>query len=421
MDTRTEYVMFGDSFVKMFGLIRHRKLQTIGYKGASAKGLGRHSCSENSTNSTNSSSNSSSNTSRSTYSSNNNSRSRSLSSLSSNSGNPNSNTTTNAARDIQYRLQRMTSLKECYFNFGQVDVHLSYYYKTYGGGPNHEHEAIDLDDIARRYVDFVANLQMPKNKNNNMRSDDEADKQQQENKKTIVGVYPSAPDDEYVRQALVAYGSLSEEQSAGIPTVDVLLQTRQDRVMRFNAILQQACLERQINFVDCFDDLCETDCHRRDDDDVDNAESDNNNDKGSTTTTTDTTGTVTSTTTTGVGTTGAVTTATGIPRLRDEYRDISKCNIHLVWETTLLLWMRRLPWLSSLAPPGFEQELQETFAKYADTKPWADKDHGSNVCQHLLQLNGMSISSPETSTTDESAAASSASAASAAAAAVSLP
>jgi hypothetical protein len=395
MDTRTEYVMFGDSFVKMFGLIRHSKLQTIGYKGASAKGLGRHGTG-----------NSSNNKSASTITS--SSRSRSLSNLSrSNSNNSNNNTSNNAAgADIQYRLQRMTSLKGCYFNFGQVDVHLSYYYKTYG-----QREDIDLDDIARRYVDFVANLQILASTSNNRSHDvrnldrrnsggDNNDANQQK-KKTIVGVYPSAPDDDYVRQALVAYGSLSEEQSQGIPNIDVLLQTRQDRVMRFNQILQECCIEKEINFVDCFDDLC--------------SRSENDSDNSNVTTTTATTpgGTVViSGTATGVAT--GCTASTGIPRLRDEFRDISKCNIHLVWETTLLLWMRRLPWLSTLAPPGFEQQLQETFAKYADTKPWADKSHGSNVCQHLLK--GMSIS--ESSAADAAAATSASAAAAPAAAAV---
>jgi hypothetical protein len=174
--------------------------------------------------------------------------------------------------------------------------------------------------------------------------------------KTIVGIYPSAPDDDYVRPALVAYQSLTEEQAKGIPPVDVLLQTRQDRVIRFNQILQQACLEKGINFVNIFDDLCSCD-------------NDNNNDNNDSAATAGT----------GTGTTTAGTTD-GVPRLKDAYRDISKCNIHVVWETTLLLWMRKLPWLSTLAPPGFEQQLQATFQEYTNTKPWAEKSH---VCHQL--------------------------------------
>jgi hypothetical protein len=39
--TNQKVIFFGDSFVRMFGLIEHRDLSVKAFKGASAKGLGR--------------------------------------------------------------------------------------------------------------------------------------------------------------------------------------------------------------------------------------------------------------------------------------------------------------------------------------------------------------------------------------------
>lgn len=249
------YAIFGDSFAKMFRLIEHERLRVKGYKGITAKGLARP-------------------------------------------GN-------SSAGDIQRELRRMRSLQEVMFNFGQVDVYFSYYYKTYK-----MEEPIDLDDIAREYVRFVAQL------------DTRA-------RKTIMGIYPSVPHDEYQRTTLCKYAIVDEEVAEKIPDHDISLQVRQERVRRFNRVLKTTCEECGIDFADLFEDLCDM--------------------------------------------------QSVPPRLHDRYRDISECNIHLAWETTMLLWVRDLPWLSSLVPQDFQEKSIASWKEYIKTKPWANKDHISDL------------------------------------------
>ena len=52
------------------------------------------------------------------------------------------------------------------------------------------------------------------------------------------------------------------------------------------------------------------------------------------------------------------------PRLRPEYVDLSDLNIHVVWETTILLWVERLPWLKERAPPDFAERVTKSLTKY---------------------------------------------------------
>ena len=51
------------------------------------------------------------------------------------------------------------------------------------------------------------------------------------------------------------------------------------------------------------------------------------------------------------------------PRLRPEYVDLSDLNIHVVWETTILLWVERLPWLKERAPPDFAERVTKSLTK----------------------------------------------------------
>ena len=68
-------------------------------------------------------------------------------------------------------------------------------------------------------------------------------------------------------------------------------------------------------------------------------------------------------------------------RVRADFLDVSEPNIHPVWETTVLLWISKLPWLKQRVPPNFEQATRESLAAYFKTKPWARRAHPSIVAQ----------------------------------------
>lgn len=248
-------VFFGDSFVRMFGLIEHRNLSVRAFKGATAKGLGRIG---------------------------------------------------NANRDSIIRIVRATpSLERLIFLFGSVDVHLSYYYKKY----TKEEGEIDLEKIATDYVDFASSLPV-----------------QEHVTRTIVGIYPSPLDDQAVASSLAFMGTIAEEL---IPVVsaanDSKLVSRQERVLRFNQALLKRCQERGLDYMDAYDDLIDTQSNT----------------------------------------------------IKDIYRDVSDYNIHIVWETTMLLWLEKFPWLKAYIACGFEDKLRQTLKEYLKTKPWAERTHVS--------------------------------------------
>ena len=50
-----------------------------------------------------------------------------------------------------------------------------------------------------------------------------------------------------------------------------------------------------------------------------------------------------------------------ITRMADtsDYVDLSEYNIHVIWETTLRLWLAKLPFLAERAPPGLADSLEQ--------------------------------------------------------------
>jgi len=112
----------------------------------------------------------------------------------------------------------------------------------------------------------------------------------------VVGVYPSPLDDDEVVKSLGNYGILNDDQQATVEAADVLLDARQTRVQYFNSRLAFYCAQRGVTYVDLFNEM------------TDDTKS-----------------------------------------LKPQYRDISSRNIHVVWETTLLLWLDKFPWLRSRA------------------------------------------------------------------------
>jgi len=103
----TRVAFFGDSFVRLFGLVDRPEVYVRGFKGSSAKGLGRE-------------------------------------------GNENRDAIRRWVASNEGKLERLV------FAFGSVDVHLSYYYVKYV-----KEGEIDLDTIAIGYCDFVADLSAP--------------------------------------------------------------------------------------------------------------------------------------------------------------------------------------------------------------------------------------------------------------------
>ena len=251
----TKVAFFGDSFVRLFGLIERPDVYVRGFKGASAKGLGRE-------------------------------------------GNENRDTIRNFVEGPSGR-----HLERLVFVFGSVDVHLSYYYMKYVKGKD-----IDLNDIAEKYVDYIADLPT-------------ADARV---RKIIVGVYFSPLADADVGPSLASYGSLTEEQAALVSqSHDAELCNRQQRVIAFNHAVRKRCEEKAVQYEDVNDEMADSETYE----------------------------------------------------IKEAYKDVSNHNIHIVWETTLLLWLDRWLWLKDLTPPGFSNRLQRTLETYLKTKPWAERTH----------------------------------------------
>jgi len=256
-----EVSFFGDSFVRLFSLVKNRGLRVRGYKGATAKGLTK-------------------------------------------AGNSN-------RKDILKQLRQRPNTTRAVFVFGNVDVQMSYYFCKYSRSPP---EMIDFDAIAKDYVDFVASLPI--------------------SEAIVVGVYPSPLVDDEVVASLGNYGILNDDQQATVEAADVLLNARQTRVQYFNTRLAFYCAQRGVTYVDLFNEMT----------DETNA-------------------------------------------LKPQYRDISSRNIHVVWETTLLLWLDKFSWLRSRTPRGFIQSLQKSMDDYFVEKrdrvkkradggfSWAQKSH----------------------------------------------
>jgi hypothetical protein len=200
-------IFFGDSFIKLFGLLNEysdsvlhtpRTIEVQKYKAASAKGLLREG-NENRTK---------------IY--------RTIDSIS------NSNSNNNPTTKANYQ-----NLERLVFCFGSVDVHQSFYYKKYL-----QHQALSNDDlkaIATNYVDFVAGLETT--------TATTTTKKLTTLKKIIVGIYPSPLCDKDVGASLMAYGSLkTKDQVAAVDASDdKSIESRQARVDLFNHALRERC------------------------------------------------------------------------------------------------------------------------------------------------------------------------------------
>ena len=239
-----EYLLFGDSFVRLFGLVKHADIKIHAYKGATARGLSKEKNEHR----------------------------------------------VHIAKQLATRAAAGKEARAAVFVFGNVDVHFSYYYTRYA-----KKKQIDFEGIARDYVDFVAGLPAAS--------------------RVIVGAYPSSiTEDAQAVASLIPYSILTKEQAAKVDAADATLRARQGRVRTFNRLLAARCAEKGVSYHDTFDEM-------------------------------------------------TVEEKDG-PRLRPEYVDLSDLNIHVVWETTILLWVERLPWLKERAPPDFAERVTKSLTKY---------------------------------------------------------
>ena len=259
-DNRKRIIFFGDSFVRLFGLLEHRDITVRGFKGASAKGLCRD-------------------------------------------GNPNRMT---ILRQVTPQHPGATPPDRVLLSFGNVDVHMSYYYTKYvkkadGDDDKPAPAVIDLPAVARAYVEFAASLPVKH--------------------VHIIACYPSPLEEEYVCPSLECYGAITA--GTEVSPDDITIASRQGRVQEFNRALQESCEKHGLYYEDAFTDLVDLDTLR----------------------------------------------------VKESFQDVSAYNIHLVWETTILMWLEKWPWLRPYVKPGFRDKIQKTLDEYLKTKEWAGKEH----------------------------------------------
>eukprot|EP00934_Nitzschia_sp_Nitz4_P003314 Nitzschia sp. Nitz4//scaffold148_size54725//25559//26776//NITZ4_006657-RA/size54725-processed-gene-0.21-mRNA-1//-1//CDS//3329536745//3304//frame0 len=243
-------MFFGDSFVRLFGLVENDALKVEAFKGATSKGLGNLSVPH----------------------------------------------TEKQARIVQ--LVKQHRPERCVFCFGSVDTHLSWYYKKYVKG-----EDLDLYQVATNYATFLASLQ------------------EYTTHIHVVSVYPSPVKPEVVEQSVANYGAV--EQGTPIAPEDCTVEARMERVRAYNRGLEDTCRKFNLHYESAVDDVLDP-------------------------------------------TTQLV---------KRSYTDVSSHNIHLVWETTVLLWLDKWEWYRDLAPPDLMGSLQKTLEEYLQTKPWAEEEH----------------------------------------------
>ena len=290
-----KHLIYGDSFVRLFGLISSPLLRVKAFKGATARGL--------------------------------------------------SKPVNDNKKLIKNELSRFSNVTDVVFGFGNVDVHLSYYYKKYtipylqklqeneknnsnnndnndNDNDNDKKESLftsdvtgktsmfNIDEVAHDYVTTICSF-----------------KELQPNANfTVVGCYPSSLDDDDVPMSLMLYGAIPEELKSNISLDDTLLLRRQNRVIEFNEKLQFYCEQYSINYIDLYNEQIDVNTNK----------------------------------------------------LQDIFRDVADMNIHVIWETTLGLWLEKqqFQWLKQLASSDLEQKLKKSLLEYLETKSsWTKREH----------------------------------------------
>ncbi len=132
-------------------------------------------------------------------------------------------------------LNKKNNSKCLIFNFGNVDLYFSYYYKKFV-----KKERFMMESMIKNYVEFISNIDC-----NNCN-------------KIILGIYPSVLQDKNVFNSLLSYGILSEE------TINSINEKEKEKVSKykfrynlykkFNTLLKKYSKIYNINYID-FDEI----------------------------------------------------------------------------------------------------------------------------------------------------------------------
>lgn len=112
----------------------------------------------------------------------------------------------------------------CIFSFGQVDIHFSYYYKKFV-----KKEKFTIKNMIIDYVDFISSFDNCENK-------------------IVIGIYPSAVNDEDVYGQLLNYGIINNDIEIDKYYFDH--KFRHKLFSLFNDFLKNECIKRNIQYID---------------------------------------------------------------------------------------------------------------------------------------------------------------------------
>jgi hypothetical protein len=112
----------------------------------------------------------------------------------------------------------------CIFSFGQVDLHFSYYYKKFV-----KKEKFMMKNMIYNYIKFIHELPNCKNK-------------------IVIGIYPSAVNDNDVYDQLLHYGIITND--IYIDNKHTTSNIRHNLYTKFNKYLEDACKIYNIEYID---------------------------------------------------------------------------------------------------------------------------------------------------------------------------
>jgi hypothetical protein len=192
LNDRKVTLLFGDSYVGIFSLVKTEEnpdisVQVIKFKGATASGVGK-------------------------------------------TLNPN-------RLDVEKRISSCRGrLKALMFNFGQVDVHLSYYYKRFI-----QKSELESDRIVKSYVEFArtvggSDLTCPR---------------------IILAVYPCPVRDEDVLKSLLLYHVITDDDALQVdPSDPVFSRAHRAKLLDdFNSALERECAAQGVTFLSLNDQI----------------------------------------------------------------------------------------------------------------------------------------------------------------------
>ena len=180
-------IVFGDSYVGPFKLLDDNNLKVYKFKGATMKGIGKKN-------------------------------------------NKNAITINNTVKKNKNKINCLM------FNFGQVDLHFSFYYVKF-----HKKETFNMEEIVKNYLEFIKKI---KCKNS---------------AKIVLGIFPTTIQDQDVFDCLRIYGILSKEDIKSISKSDIEKYSnylfRMKMYNDFNKLIKKYCKLNNLRFINFEDKL----------------------------------------------------------------------------------------------------------------------------------------------------------------------